>query len=139
MSISNNTPEVESTPHDFAIATGVEHDAIALSETEQKQFAVIEQDEQPYIPAVSQTKWGWTGFFMAAAFFVAIIVVGTVAQNSLNHLAPNQPAPTSGVVVEETANTVSPQPAYPTVYVQPSADPSQAPSPLPPAPAQNHK
>jgi len=139
MSISNNTPEVESSPHDFAVATGAEHDALALSETEQKQFAHIEHDEQPYIPAVSQTKWGWTGFLMAAAFFVAIIVVGTVAQNSLNRLAPNHPAPTSGVVIDQSANTVTPQAAYPTVYVQTSSDPSQAPSPLPPAPEGSNK
>jgi len=139
MAISDNTPEVETSPHQFAVDTGAEHDAIALSQSEHNQFAVIEHDEQPFLPVVNQQKWGWTGFLMAAAFFVAILVVGTVAQKSLNHLAPNSPAPTSGVVVEQAANTVTPQVAYPTVYVQPSADPSQAPSPLPPAPAGSNK
>ncbi|MBS2011122.1 MAG: hypothetical protein JST01_28980 [Cyanobacteria bacterium SZAS TMP-1] len=135
MSISNNTPEELSTPHEFAGNEPVENTGMPISEGfAAQQMASITANEEPFVSSEASKSWGISGIVMATLFFIAILVVGSVAERSLSRLAPNKPAPTTGVVIEQAATTPTATPAYPTVYVQQSADPSQAPSPLPPTP-----
>jgi hypothetical protein len=143
MSISDDKPEEETTPHQFAVHELATHkvadheeggNEFVTHEFAAQQFASIERSEQPFQPSLASKAWGKSGLIMATVLFIAILIVGTTAERTLNHLAPDKQGPTAGMVVEQAANTPTPTPAYPTVYVQQSADPSQAPSPLPAAP-----
>jgi hypothetical protein len=125
MSISNDTPGDESTPHEFA-----------THEFAQEKFASIERTERPFELSAASKPFGISGIVLATVFFTAILIIGVTAQRSLNQLAPNRPAPTTGMVIDQSANTPSAAAAFPTVYVLQSADPSQAPSPLPETPSQ---
>jgi hypothetical protein len=78
-------------------------------------------------------KRDWSSAFLALILVSAMVVIGFVAEKNLNYWLPNKPVPTSGVVVEDAANVPAPTPAYPTVFVQQSSNPNQAPSPLPEA------
>jgi len=123
VSISNDTPEPESSPHEFA-----------AHEFAEAEFAAIEKHEQPFQSSEASKPWGITGLVMATIFFIAILVIGVSAERTLNHLVPNKPIPTSGMVIEKDITPPVATPAYPTVCVQESTDPSQAPSPLPETP-----
>lgn len=100
-----------------------------LKEREQEAMAhprVIEEMPSTYVNG-----WSLSGPFMALILFFSLMVVGVVAERSLNYYLPHKEKPKYGVVVAEPAAVSPPQPAYPVMMVQPSANPNQAPSPLP--------
>jgi hypothetical protein len=144
MSRSNDTSEDESTPREFAAHELSSHHEVphvgdiqdsVSHEFAANQFGQIERNEQPFVASAAGKTWGITGMVLATLFVIAIMVVGFQAERTLNFFAPNKPVPTSGFVIDQPANTNYAAPAYPTVFVQKSADPSQAPSPLPETPA----
>ncbi len=101
---------------------------------EQKLREEMPKEEVVDMPSTYVGNWSMSGPIMACLLVIAFMVVAVVASRSLNNWIPaNKPAPTSGVVVQQTVSTPEAIPAYPTVYVQRSADPTMTPSPLPPA------
>jgi hypothetical protein len=107
-----------------------DYDKIERLELDKKQEKVFEG-------YANAAPWDASLMIIAGVFFIALFIIGGVAERSLNYWMPEHKVPTSGVVVSEPAPTVTEAvPAYPEVYVQKSADPSQAPSPLPPGPVQ---
>jgi hypothetical protein len=106
---------------------------------QQERAAFANPPEREELPSTYVNGWSLSGPLMAVILFVSLLVVGVVAQRSLNYWAPHQEVPKYGVVVGQPAAVSPPTPAYPTVMVQPGASASQAPSPLPPTPAAKKK
>jgi|GEM_PF-998634 len=138
-----NNDQMEETANNQALAgpERVTADQLAYEQAIVEQKLREEPKEEVVdMPSSYVGNWSMSGPIMACILVIAFMVVAVVASRSLNNLVPaNKPAPTSGVVVQQTVSTPEPTPAYPTVYVQRSADPTVAPSPLPPTPEPKKK
>lgn len=77
-------------------------------------------------------QFDYSGPLMAFLTMTIIVGLAYLAQKQIYNMSHN-PAPPTGVVIDHTAPLPRAVPAYPTVLVQKSSNPSQAPSPLPPA------
>jgi len=81
-------------------------------------------------------QFDYSGPLMAFLTIAVIVGLAYLAQRQIYNMSHN-PAPPTGVVIDNTAPLPRAAPAYPTVLVQPSNNPNQAPSPLPPAATTN--
>ncbi|MFA7338562.1 MAG: hypothetical protein WC028_17380 [Candidatus Obscuribacterales bacterium] len=78
----------------------------------------------------NEERFDFTGAMMAVLTLTILVGFAYFAQKYVANLS-NKPMAQTGVVIEHAARVPVPVPAYPTVLVRYSNDPSQAPSPLP--------
>lgn len=81
-------------------------------------------------PSSHVDSFDFSGALMALLTITIIVGLAYLAQRQIAAMA-TKPIVQSGVVIDHPANLPVPVPAYPTVLVRESSDPSQAPSPLP--------
>lgn len=72
----------------------------------------------------------FSGAMVALLTMTILVGFAYFAQKYISNMS-NKPTAQSGVVIDHAANVPVAVPAYPTVMVRHSSDPSQAPSPLP--------
>jgi hypothetical protein len=89
---------------------------------------VLVQEE--ILPSSHVDSFDFSGALMALLTITIIVGLAYLAQKQIAAMS-TKPTVQSGVVIEHPANLPVPVPAYPTVRVRESSDPSQAPSPLP--------
>ena len=88
-------------------------------------------------PSSHVDSFDFSGALMALLTITIIVGLAYLAQKQVSAMS-TKPTVQSGAVIDHPANLPVPVPAYPTVMVRQSSDPSQAPSPLPlNPPAQN--
>lgn len=78
----------------------------------------------------NEERFDFTGATMALLTLTILVGFAYLGQKYVANLS-NRPTAQSGVVIDHTARVPVPVPAYPTVMVRHSSNPSQAPSPLP--------
>ncbi len=77
-----------------------------------------------------EESFDFTGAIMALLTITILVGFAYFAQKYISNMS-NKPTAQSGVVIEHAARVPVAVPAYPTVMVRHSSNPSQAPSPMP--------
>lgn len=128
---ASSLTEEEQATHDQAVRDQHAYElAIRQREIEHK---LIHEDTKP---SSHVDGFDFSAAAMAALTFTIVVALAFFAQKLISNME-TKPAQT-GVVIEQQAEVPAARvpeaiPAYPTVEVRQSSDPSQAPSPLPPS------
>ena len=122
----------EQSSHDQAVRDQHAYE-IAVRQREIEQVLIHEDIK----PSSHVDSFDFSAAAMALLTFTIVVGLAFFAQKLINNTT-GEAAPQSGVVIKQAAEVPAPRvpeatPAYPTVQVQPSNNPSQAPSPLPPS------